>query len=321
MKHSLLARNICHALKSSALGLLAALLPCSLLAQPIVIRINDVPNAPPVIQVKGAPNGYDIYTGELVADPAIEDGALITLIGVDQAGSIPDWAGRFVVPEAPEWYRTAVDIVWVEHDTAGPLGNGDLQVGFNSAFPGTYYLNPGLVNPATGLPLNEDDNLGLVTDKWVKVYANETLVVFFKPHTYRLRDQVERPFKENGLIRFTPESDFAGTFEVVGNATHLGKFVGNGTYEVTGASDDGLKVYFHVAATWMAAKGDTIDIDMPEWVIDYSVTPPTSTGVASVIGGTGRFAGASGSFFGEISPADITPGLPNSLTGEGTITY
>jgi hypothetical protein len=60
---------------------------------------------------------------------------------------------------------------------------------------------------------------------------------------------------------------------------------------------------------------------MPEWVNDYSATPPTSTGVANVLGGTGRFAGASGSFLGEISPAEITPGVPNSLTGEGTITY
>ena len=318
MKHSLLARTVCRTLKSSALALLAVLLPCSLLAQPIVIRINDVPNAPPVIQVKGAPNGYDLYTGEFVADPAIEDGALITLIGVDQAGSIPDWAGRFVVPEAPLWYRTAVDIVWVEHDILGPLGKGDLQVGFNSAFPGTYYFNPGLINPATGLPLNEDDNLGLVTDQWVQVYADETLVVLFKPHTYRLRDPVERPFKETGIISFTAESDFAGTFGVAGNATHLGKFVGDGTYQVTGVSDDGLKVYFHVAATWTAAKGDTIDVDMPEWVIDYGATPPTSTGLVNIIGGTGRFAGASGSFLGDISPADTSSGV---IAGEGTISY
>jgi hypothetical protein len=131
----------------------------------------------------------------------------------------------------------------------------------------------------------------------------------------------ERPFKAAGLISFTPTSDLGGTFGVVGNATHLGKFVGIGTYEVTGASPDGSKVYFHVAATWTAANGDTIEIDMPEWVGDYSVTPPTSTGVANIIGGTGRFFNASGSFFGDISPADITPGVPNNLTGEGAISY
>lgn len=168
--------------------MLLALLPGSLLAKPIVVRINDVPNGPPVIQVHGAPNGCDIYTGTLVADPAVEDGALITLIGVDQAGLIPDWAGRFVVPEAPLWYRTAVDIVWVQHDVLAPFGNGDLQVGFNSAFPGTYYFNPELVNPETGEVVIADENLGQVTNNWVTVYADDTLVVQFKPHTYRLRD-------------------------------------------------------------------------------------------------------------------------------------
>jgi hypothetical protein len=130
-----------------------------------------------------------------------------------------------------------------------------------------------------------------------------------------------RPFKASSLISFTPTSDFGGTFGVVGNATHLGKFVGTGTYQVTGVSADGSKVYFHVTATWTAANGDTINLDMPEWVNDNSVNHPTSTGVANIIGGTGRFAGASGWYFGDISPPVITPGVPNDLTAVGTITY
>lgn len=170
-------------IKSSTVTLLAALLPCSLLAGPIVVSINDVPDGPPVIQVQGAPNGYDLYTGEEVTDPAIEEGALITLLGVDTGGSIADWGGRFVVPEAPLWYRTAVDIVWVEHDE-----NGNLRVGFDSALPGTYYFNPGLINPNTGQPINEDEDLGLVTDNWGTVYESDTLVIRFKSHTYRLRN-------------------------------------------------------------------------------------------------------------------------------------
>ena len=158
------------------------------MADPIRVRINDVPNAPPVIQVKGAPAGFDIYRGEFVADPAIEDGALITLFGVDQAGTIADWAGRFTVPDAPLWYRSGVDIVWVEHDVMGPFGLGDLQIGFNSAYPGTYYFSPQLVNPETGGLFIADEDLGPVTDNWVVVYADETAVVEVKPHTYRLRD-------------------------------------------------------------------------------------------------------------------------------------
>jgi hypothetical protein len=170
------------------LCILAAALIGGSVADPIRVRINDVPNSPPVIQVKGAPEGFDVYTGDLVADPAIEDGALITLFGVDRAGTIADWAGRFTVPDAPLWFRSAVDIVWVEHDVIGPFGLGDLQIGFNSAHPGTYYFNPELVNPETGELFIPDEDLGPVTDNWVVVYADETVVVEVKPHTYRLRD-------------------------------------------------------------------------------------------------------------------------------------
>ena len=130
-----------------------------------------------------------------------------------------------------------------------------------------------------------------------------------------------RPFKANALITFLPTSDLGGDFEVVGNATHLGKFVGEGIYWITGVTDGGTKVHFHVQVTWTAANGDSIDLDMPDWVNDLSVTPATSTGTAVIVGGTGRFAKVSGSMFGIITPPEIIPGTPNDLTEEGTITY
>ena len=43
---------------SRALALLV-LLPGSLIASPIIVRIDEVPNGAPVIQVHGAPNGYE----------------------------------------------------------------------------------------------------------------------------------------------------------------------------------------------------------------------------------------------------------------------
>ena len=137
-----------------------------------------------------------------------------------------------------------------------------------------------------------------------------------------LKNPVERPFKATGI--FTSVSDAtgaAGTFLTVGTATHLGKFVGQGTYEVTGVSSDGLKVFMHVAATWTAANGDTIDLYIADWVNDYSVTPPIATGFANIIGGTGRFANASGSYVANISPADAAPGVTQIWTAEGTISY
>ena len=171
--------NIHDIIRSSALALLTLLLPCSVMAKPIVVSINDVPNGSPVIQVTGAPNGYALYTG--VADPTIEDGADILLYDVDLAGLLPDWAGRFTVPNAPLPDRSAVDIVWIGHDP-GLFQAGALYVGFNSAFPGTWYANPGLPG------WNNDADLGRVTDNWVTVYESKILVVRFKPHTYRLRN-------------------------------------------------------------------------------------------------------------------------------------
>ena len=102
---------------------------------------------------------------------------------MDTSGSVPDWRGRFVVRNAPNPARAAVDIVWVQHDnleTCNLFGNNDLQVGFNSAFPGTYYGTPGV--------LSSDENLGVVTDKWVQVYTSDTLIILVDPHTYRVRN-------------------------------------------------------------------------------------------------------------------------------------
>ncbi len=163
------------AIAFAVLAVLVLLLPCGVMAGPIVVRINDVPNGPPVIQVQNAPNGWFFYTDEDIANPAIEEGGLVVLPGANPSGATYDWAGRFVVPNAPDPDRHGVDIVWVENF-------GDyLAVGFDSALPGTYYRTPGLFP-------NTDENLGLVTDNWVKVYADDILVVLFKPHTYRLRN-------------------------------------------------------------------------------------------------------------------------------------
>jgi len=49
-------------LKLSALALFASLLTCSLMAVPIIVRINDIANGPPEVEVDGAPNGYDVCT-------------------------------------------------------------------------------------------------------------------------------------------------------------------------------------------------------------------------------------------------------------------
>jgi hypothetical protein len=127
-----------------------------------------------------------------------------------------------------------------------------------------------------------------------------------------------RPFKVAGI--FTQDAYGPGTFEVVGNATHLGKVVFPGVYSVVEVTpnEEGYTVTVHVQGTYTAANGDTIKVDGPLWVTQYRPdnNPVWSTGLINIIGGTGRFAGASGSYVGNIIPGD-----PFILIGEGTISY
>ena len=128
----------------------------------------------------------------------------------------------------------------------------------------------------------------------------------------------ERPFKVTGI--FTSDPAGPGTFEVVGNATHLGKFVFPGVYSVVDfeLNDLGYLVTVHIHGIYTAANGDSIEVDCPLWVTQYRPdnSPVWSTGIIYIIGGTGRFANASGWYLGNISTGDIL-----ILTGEGTISY
>ena len=126
-----------------------------------------------------------------------------------------------------------------------------------------------------------------------------------------LKNPVKRPFEATGISAMNPD----GTFLIVGTATHLGKFVFPGTYEITWAAPDFSKIVFHIQGTYTAANGDTINIECKEWV--FTADPPTSTGLVTILPGTGRFANASGSYVGTLSPA----ATPTLFTAEGTITY
>ena len=130
-----------------------------------------------------------------------------------------------------------------------------------------------------------------------------------------------RPFKATGIPTMVPDpSGASGTFEIVGNATHLGNFVFPGRYEIVGATEAGL-VYFHITGTYTAANGDTIVIDCPDWVANYGVSPVDSWGLVNVIGGTGRFAHASGSYMGALLGALSPVDAPTFFTAQGTISY
>ena len=142
------------------------------MAEATVVRIQDGGGGQPVIQVVGAPFGHNIYVGPLVNDREIEHGALINLLGVDRAGSIPEQGWRFVDPSLPrDAARNGLQVLWIAHDHSGPLCNGDLQVGFNTVFAGHHYANP---------IHTRDKSLGPVTEGWVTVYSDATLLLLFK---------------------------------------------------------------------------------------------------------------------------------------------
>ena len=135
------------------------------------------------------------------------------------------------------------------------------------------------------------------------------------PVTGSVKHSVERPFNAAGI--FTSDDS---TFLVLGNATHLGKIVFAGDYSVVQFTPNefGYSVTLHIQGAYTAANGDTIEVDCPDWVTQYDAddSPVWSTGSVDIIGGTGRFEGATGSYVG-----NIYSGATLTFTAEGTIAY
>lgn len=129
---------------------------------------------------------------------------------------------------------------------------------------------------------------------------------------------VERPFalNGNGLAAFI--TDGAGNVvganvTASGRATHLGLWTTTGTVRYT--PDNGL-LRSSGEATITAANGDKLEVAL-EGVLD----PVTNTdhGVFHFVGGTGRFAGASGSADFVVNVNPLTGGF--ELTMVGRIDY
>ena len=113
---------------------------------------------------------------------------------------------------------------------------------------------------------------------------------------------VGRPFKLKGggqIDLSTLGFNFAGT------ATHLGLFSAAGQIDPS---------TFQIQGTITAADGDTLD-----WVAGFQIGPLGEIVAAfTFTGGTGRFAGASGSASG---PVALDPDYLFTINLEGTIAY
>ena len=121
---------------------------------------------------------------------------------------------------------------------------------------------------------------------------------------------VERPHVSRGTAQFINASDFVGS----GVATHLGKYEEAGSAQFSPTADPTvLQVDSH--NTYTAANGDQLYA-----VISGHLDGLTGkiTGTVTYVGGTGRFADASGtaSFSGQ-----LLPGGAVQAAVEGTIDY
>jgi hypothetical protein len=152
---------------------------------------------------------------------------------------------------------------------------------------------------------------------FIRAFAALVACALVLPVVGGSKNPVERPFKAAGIFTSDPVTE---TFLVLGNATHLGKIVFAGDYSVVdfAPNEFGYLVTLNLHGIYTAANGDTINIDCKEWVTQYRPDDSSvwSTGSVDIIGGTGRFAGATGSYVGNILGGD-----PLTFTAEGTITY
>ena len=120
-----------------------------------------------------------------------------------------------------------------------------------------------------------------------------------------------RPLEGNGAGAFT---DAAGGFFASGTMSHLGQFTHYGTLILT-PTDDPAVFTVTGRTTFEAANGDLLYADLAGTL---NVLTGVATGTDTWVGGTGRFAEATGS--AELA-AQLFPDGSLTFTLEGDISY
>jgi hypothetical protein len=164
----------------------------------------------------------------------------------------------------------------------------------------------------------------MLKSKWNIVLALVACVLFL-PATLSAKNQVTRPLKvkSDAIVFIVPSSDsplgFKWEVTETGEATHLGRFssLGTGTADY---DEDGI-LYVHYFTDWTAANGDVLHLEGAVYGKGQGFTMKFW-----IIGGSGRFVGATGSigdgievYYADIDP--ITGAATWSYRVEGTITY
>ena len=142
------------------------------------------------------------------------------------------------------------------------------------------------------------------------VLALSTSIAFAGPNG------TDRPFKTTSLSGVGTVDPVTGTFVIDGTAqeAHLGR----STFHVDGVFTGPNTASF--TATIVATNGDTLTTS----ATNFATGPTTFTNFQTITGGTGRFAGATGSFT-DTGTTLLDPSNPTSftitLTSTGTISY
>jgi hypothetical protein len=120
--------------------------------------------------------------------------------------------------------------------------------------------------------------------------------------------QVPFQGKESGVLTQAGFSFPFVTFSVVGEgeASHVGRFTLNGQVAINVITEDATGVF-----TLTAANGDMLFLTL---VAGPPIDPTHSGGDFTIVGGTGRFQGATGSFTDQIEFAFPLGASPNPFT-------
>lgn len=101
----------------------------------------------------------------------------------------------------------------------------------------------------------------------------------------------ERAFKAQAHGEFEiDENDLTVTIEETGFATHLGRYHGEGIFVFAGMNPDGT-LHFNTSVTYTAANGDILETT---GTADINLLTGITVGEDTFVGGTGRFADATG---------------------------